>query len=94
MNLLSSMLSTVHPDKRYLMKQHLKIFYQLGITNSKGVPNPKMLLACKVLKIDLEDLEPKTYEDFLQKQHEEIYERSGEVGLRNSNLPKLAKTEY
>lgn len=62
---LNNMLNLVAPDRRSLMRTHLKTLYKLGITNDKGVPNPNMLFACKVLKIELEDLEPKTLDDFL-----------------------------
>jgi hypothetical protein len=50
-----------------------------------------MMLACKVLRINLEDLEVKTFDDFLQKQYEEIYERGGEEELSKVNLPQLAR---
>ena len=50
-----------------------------------------MIVACKVLKINLTELEPKSFDDFLEKQHEEIYERGGEDELRKVNLPQLAR---
>ena len=68
--------------------------YKLGITDNKGIPNPEMLLACKLLKIDLEDLEHKTIDDFLKKKHDEIYKNGGEKALNSVNLPQLAEAEF
>lgn len=45
-----------------------------------------MLLALKVLKINLEDLEFKSYEDFLKKHRDAIIEAKGEQGLEISNV--------
>ena len=53
-----------------------------------------MLIACKVLKIDLDELEARSFDDFLEKQHELIYERGGNEELRKVNLPELARQEH
>ena len=37
-----------------------------------------MLEACKILKIDLKELESKTYEDFLLKHHNFLYVQGGD----------------
>ena len=43
---------------------------RLGILDSRGQPVEAMMLACKVLQIELSELEPKTKDEFVQKQRE------------------------
>jgi hypothetical protein len=43
----------------------VKTYRNLGIIDRQGNPIKHMLEACKILKIDLKELESKTYEDFL-----------------------------
>lgn len=88
------MLNQVNPDRRVPMKNHLKTLFKLGITDINGVPNPQMLMACKVLKIDLNDLEPIPMEEFITKKRKEIISKHGEDGLQLHNVQQLAKTEF
>ena len=77
------------PVKRNVAKN----LYTLGIVDKQGQPNPQMIIACKVLLIDLEELEPKTFDDFLNKIHSELYDKGGEDAVRNVNVSALAKLE-
>lgn len=92
-NLKSNKRKTVYGDLSS-MNPSFKVFKQLGITDSKGRPNPQMLLALKVLKINLEDLEFKSFDDFLKKHRDSIIEAQGEEGLEVANLQQLAKKEF
>ena len=38
---------------------------KLGILDSKGKPKEEMMAALKALHIDVKDLEPKSYDEFL-----------------------------
>ena len=48
-----------------------------------------MITACKVLKIDLAQLEFKSYDDLLQKHHNNLYEEGGNP----EDAAILARTE-
>lgn len=71
----------------------VKTLQKLGISDKHGKPNPSMLMACKVLKINLEDLEHKTFEDFLNK-HETRALESRNPTQQVTNIHQLAKKEY
>ena len=49
----------------------------MGILDSRGIPTENMHQACKVLRIELSDLEPMFYNDFLKMRHDELYDLAG-----------------
>lgn len=50
-----------------------------------------MIVACKALKINLTDLEPKTFDDFLRKQHDIHYKIGGQKAVEQADVSELAK---
>lgn len=60
-----------------LSSSSIVILKRLGIIDQNKKPVPEMILACKALKINLSDLEPKTFDEFLRKQHEIHYKIGG-----------------
>jgi len=59
------------------LRNHILNLKQLGILDSRGNPNENMHQACKILRIELKDLEPIFYNDFLKKTHDELYDLAG-----------------
>ena len=53
-----------------------------------------MLEACKILKVNLKELESKTYEDFLQKHHNFIYQQGGDKKVQSTDVEALARIEF
>ena len=68
------------------MKGAVKTLWRLGICNHRAEGKPEMLMACKVLKISLEDLEVKQVDDFLNNLHDEFYKKGGEAEVRKHDL--------
>jgi hypothetical protein len=59
---------------------------KLGLLDGNGKPTEQLLIACKVLKIDLKDLEEKKELSFLNKLHDQHYNKDGAEGLKNYDL--------
>ena len=51
-------------------------------------------MACKALKINLTDLEPKTFDEFLRQQHEIHYKIGGQRAVEQADVAELAKVQY
>lgn len=54
---------------------------RLGIIDQNKKPVPEMIMACKALRINLSDLEPKTFDEFLRKQHDAHYKIGGQKAI-------------
>ncbi len=50
-----------------------------------------MIMACKALKINLTDLEPKAFDDFLRQQHDIHYKIGGQRAVEQADVAELAK---
>lgn len=48
----------------------------------------------KLLKISAEELEPKTLDEFVNKQHSVFYDKSNGTGLKGVDIAALAKVEF
>ena len=68
-----------YQGKKVLMKGvHKLTLKRLGILDHRGMPNEQMLVACRVLRINIDELETKTLEDFINKQYEYHYQNGGQ----------------
>ena len=67
---------------------------KLGLIDQNGKPKEALLIACKVLKIDLKDLEEKKELSFLNKLHDEYYNKGGAEGLKDYDIAQMAEHKY